>query len=186
MILKIVVLLGIAIYLASNGLWFFAGLAVVSVIPRLGLLTAIALGVLLFVNGNIGVALIVGGLITFNLAGNYYMDPMRKFQREMDKLSRRGKRETRVYIELSTYARKYLAVTAGLSDERSEKLFHTREFLLVLEEILKTQFIDRETDTEKGNYQLLAESQPGDVRLKAVNDALDDFIKSESFKSVAQ
>lgn len=70
MILKALVLLGIAIYSARNGEWGLAGLAVTSIVPRVGLFLAILLTVILLVKGWYWPAGIVGGLIVFNLVGN--------------------------------------------------------------------------------------------------------------------
>jgi len=178
MILKIVVLLGIAIYLALNGLWLLAALAVVSIVPRIGLFTALLLAVFLFVNRSVWPGLIVSGLIAFNLIGNYLLDPKRKLEREMDKLSRRGANEARVYKDLCSYSRRYLSIISGLQNDKIESLFRTRDFLLVLEEILKSYFVDRGTDAPKGMFTLLANTQPGDARLKMVDDALFAFVST--------
>ncbi|HEX7182067.1 MAG TPA: hypothetical protein VF756_09505 [Thermoanaerobaculia bacterium] len=75
MVLKVVVLLGIAIYCARNGEWGLAALAVTAIVPRIGLFLAILLAVTLAIKEWYWPAAIVGGLIVLNLVANKLMEP---------------------------------------------------------------------------------------------------------------
>jgi len=72
MILKLVVLVGLALYLAIQGDWFLAVLSLAALWPTVGLGFAIVLTVLLILGGQVWPALILGTLIIGNLIGNYY------------------------------------------------------------------------------------------------------------------
>ena len=74
MLLKILVLLGIAVYCAIQGEWWLVAFAVLAMIPRVGLLWAILLTVILAVKGWYLPAGILGGLIVYNLVGNLLVE----------------------------------------------------------------------------------------------------------------
>jgi hypothetical protein len=70
MILKFVVLIGLAIYFAVVGQWLYCLWAVLCIIPVLGLWLAIALSIVLVVNGFYASGAILIILISINLIGN--------------------------------------------------------------------------------------------------------------------
>ena len=78
MILKLVVLVGLALYLAVQGDWFLAVLSLASLWPTVGLGIAIVLTVLLILEGQVWPALMLGILIIGNLVGNYYLQHRRQ------------------------------------------------------------------------------------------------------------
>jgi hypothetical protein len=69
-LLKVLVLLGLAAYFAHAGEIGLAGLAVACIIPRLGLILAGLLAITLLVKTWYGSAAILIALIAFNLIGN--------------------------------------------------------------------------------------------------------------------
>ena len=70
MLLKIVVLVGLAIYFFNAGEPGLTFMAVGAIIPGIGLLLAGILTIVLIVKTWYGSAAIVAGLIVFNLVGN--------------------------------------------------------------------------------------------------------------------
>ena len=72
MLLKVVVLVGIAVYFALHGSWFFAVLALAALWPRVGIAIAGLLTILLAFAREVWPAVILAALILFNLLGNYY------------------------------------------------------------------------------------------------------------------
>ncbi|MFO8235971.1 MAG: hypothetical protein R6U04_11275 [Bacteroidales bacterium] len=72
MILKLVVLVGLSLYLAVNGDWLFAVLALTALWPMVGLWIAIGLTILLVLVGEVWPAAILGALVIWNLIGNYF------------------------------------------------------------------------------------------------------------------
>ena len=73
MILKLLVLVGLSLYLAIQGLWLLAAIALFALWPGIGLVIAIILTVILALIGELWPAVVLGALITFNLIGNYYL-----------------------------------------------------------------------------------------------------------------
>lgn len=74
MLLKLLVLVGLAIYFFNAGEPGLTFLALTSLIPTLGLLLAIMLVVILVVKGWYGSAVILAVLIAFNLIGNKLLE----------------------------------------------------------------------------------------------------------------
>ncbi len=72
MFLKLLVLIGISLYLAIKGHWFLAVLALFALWPNFGIVIAIIITVTLAMIGELWPAVVLGALITFNLIGNYY------------------------------------------------------------------------------------------------------------------
>jgi len=80
MLLKLVVLVGLAIYFwPEAGLSF---LALCALIPHAGLVPAVLLTVILVAKSWYGSAAIVAGLVAFNLIGNSYLDKKRRINRD--------------------------------------------------------------------------------------------------------
>jgi hypothetical protein len=78
MLIKIAVLIAMAVYVYSQGEPVLAGAFLLGLIPSIGLLiTALNVVILLF-KGWYGSAAIIGGLIAFNLLGNYYFNKKRQ------------------------------------------------------------------------------------------------------------
>ena len=90
MLIKIIVLIAMAIYAYSQGEPVLAGAFLLGLIPSVGLLiTALNVVILLF-KGWYGSAAIIGGLIAFNLLGNYYMTKKLAVSNEENKGPERG------------------------------------------------------------------------------------------------
>ena len=90
MLIKIAVLIAMAVYAYSQGEPVLAGALLLGLIPSIGLLiTALNVVILLF-KGWYGSAAIIGGLIAFNLLGNYYMTKKLAVSNEENKGPERG------------------------------------------------------------------------------------------------
>lgn len=84
MLIKIAVLIAMAVYAYSQGEPVLAGALLLGLIPSIGLLiTALNVVILLF-KGWYGSAAIIGGLIAFNLLGNYYFNKKRQDSEAVD------------------------------------------------------------------------------------------------------
>jgi hypothetical protein len=94
MLIKIAVLIAMAVYAYSQGEPVLAGAFLLGLIPSIGLLiTALNVVILLF-KGWYGSAAIIGGLIAFNLLGNFYMTKKLAESNEEDKGPERGVAES--------------------------------------------------------------------------------------------
>ncbi len=112
MILKIVVLLGIAIYLFIEGYWPLTILAIAAIIPSAGLIIAILLAILLLISAQYWVFGILSTLIAWNLIGNYLMQ----------KKSKRTENQMSTLNYFIDYCRTYLTDIHGLSYEDAQLL----------------------------------------------------------------
>ena len=74
MLIKIAVLIAMAVYAYSQGEPVLAGALLLGLIPSIGLLITALNVVILLLKGWYGSAAIIGGLIAFNLLGNYYFN----------------------------------------------------------------------------------------------------------------
>ena len=81
MILKLLVLVGLSLYLAIQGRWLLAALALFALWPVFGLVIAVILTAILALIGEVWSAVILGALITFNLIGNYYFQRRESYRR---------------------------------------------------------------------------------------------------------
>jgi hypothetical protein len=94
MLIKIAVLIAMAVYAYSQGEPVLAGALLLGLIPSVGLLiTALNVVILLF-KGWYGSAAIIGGLIAFNLLGNFYMTKKFAESNEENKGPERGVAES--------------------------------------------------------------------------------------------
>lgn len=84
MILKLVVLVGLALYLAVQGDWLLAVLSLAALWPMVGLGIAIVLTVLLVLVGKVWPAAILGALVIWNLVGNYFFQHHRDSHEEAE------------------------------------------------------------------------------------------------------
>jgi uncharacterized RDD family membrane protein YckC len=75
--MKLVVLVGLALYLVVQGHWLLAVLALAALWPTVGLGIAIVLTILLVLVGQVWPTAILGTLIIGNLVGNYYFQHRR-------------------------------------------------------------------------------------------------------------
>ncbi len=84
MLIKIAVLIAMAVYAYSQGEPVLAGALLLGLIPGIGLLITVLNVVILLFKGWYGSAAIIGGLIAFNLLGNYYFKKKRQDSEAVD------------------------------------------------------------------------------------------------------
>lgn len=73
MILKLIVLIGLAVRLYYLGHPSLAALAIVSLVPKAGLIIAAILAIILFIMALYIEGAILAALIVFNLVGNHFI-----------------------------------------------------------------------------------------------------------------
>jgi len=180
MLLKIIVLLGLATYFLINKLWLFALLSILSLIPKYGLLVAIILAIALLGTAHYLLTAILTMFIAWNLIGNEILNRTTP-KHDIDKTIELDISETdfnemdKMTNYAPDYCRDYVLKIHGYSKEDAEIFLVDPEFGTSISKIL---FLwNRENHALNiDSIELLKRKDYRLNEMKKLNSVIDDYV----------
>jgi len=167
MILKFLVLTGLAVYLGIRGEWIYSLWAISGFIPRYGVALAAGLAITLLISSYTIAGIVLALLIAFNVTGNEIVNRIRRSKYEDT---------SDVTINFVRYCKEYFVIMCGFLEEDADIAVLDPVLGSMMDEI-KAQWAREMAQAGQDVDDYLLEFKFRSPEMKLTNETLDQYWK---------